>query len=399
MLAHTRQKTSLMMTEQQEQPEKKQRKQRRRGHGEGSIFQRKDGRWVAQIALEDGKKKLLYRKSKQEAIAALRKAQYELERGVLVTEKDMKLGPYLEHWLEHIHKRALRIGTYIRYRGLLSNHIIPALGSIKLQKPSPQHIETFYAHKQDEGQSASSISSMHGLLHQALKQAVRRNLVARNACDAVTLPRKSRHEVTSLTKEQAQTLLEAVRGQRLEAILAMALTTGMRRGELLALQWQDIDWEGGSVQVRRSVNRYAGQGYKVSEPKTSKGRRKVMLPQFVLDILKGHRTAQLEARLRTGAAWQDRGLVFCSAQGGFMRPDDLVKSFQRVLERVGLPHLRFHDLRHSAATILLTMGVHPKVVQELLGHSQISMTMDIYSHTLPTMQQEAIGKLNAILQG
>jgi integrase len=190
-------------------------------------------------------------------------------------------------------------------------------------------------------------------------------------------------------------LLETARGHRLEALLTLALTTGMRRGEMLALRWQDINWSDSSLQVQRTVNRYGrGHGYVVSEPKTTKGRRRITLPAFVLDMLKQHKAHQLEARLKAGPAWQDQGLVFCNDVGGFLRPNGVGKQFQRLVKAAGLPHMRFHDLRHSAATILLAMRVNPKVIQELLGHSQIRITLDIYSHALPDMQEEAMQKMD-----
>ena len=180
--------------------------------------------------------------------------------------------------------------------------------------------------------------------------------------------------------------------------MTLALTTGMRRGELLALQWKDINWKDGSLHIRRTVNRYSGQGFVVSEPKTAKSRRKIMLPGFVLDLLREHRAHQLATRLKAGSAWQDHDLVFCNGIGNFSHPNHLGVDFQRLLKQAGLPHIRFHDLRHSAATILLTMGVNAKVVQELLGHSHINMTLGTYSHVLPGMHKEAMEKMNELFR-
>jgi integrase len=172
----------------------------------------------------------------------------------------------------------------------------------------------------------------------------------------------------------------------------------MRRGELLALKWQDIDFTQNMLQVRRIFTRAKGQRYVETEPKTEKSRRSILLAPLIIEILKQHRVRQLEAKLKAGEAWQDNNLVFCTAFGTPLNPNKVLERFKTLLNRAGLPDIRFHDLRHSAATILLSMGVHPKVVQELLGHNQISMTMDTYSHVLPTMQKEAINKLNDALQ-
>ncbi len=369
-------------------------KPKQRGHGEGSIFQRKDGRWVAQITLEDGRRKLLYGRTRKEVHDKLQKALYEQKQGTLLTGPQQTTRQYLEHWLEDVHKSSIRISTYARYRNLLDLHILPGLGSIQLQKLSPQHIQSFYARKLKEGLSARSVRILHAVLHKALDNAVRTNLMTRNVCNAVTPPRLTKYEIQPLSEAQARTLLDAARGQRLEALLTLAITTGMRRGELLALRWQDINFDTKSLHIRRSVNRLVGYGFVESEPKTAKSRRKIVLPDFVIDILKQHRTRQLEERLIDGTHWHNQDLVFCNTHGRFLQSDRLREMLQRLLKEAGLPYIRFHDLRHSAASILLSMGVHPKVVQELLGHSAISMTMDTYSHVLPSMHQEAMEKMD-----
>jgi integrase len=173
----------------------------------------------------------------------------------------------------------------------------------------------------------------------------------------------------------------------------------MRRGEILALKWQDINFAQGMLQVRRIFTRAPGNRYIESEPKTEKSKRSIVLPCVTLELLKKHRISQLEQKLQAGVEWQDHDLVFCTAVSTPLNPSKLLERFETLLKKADRPHIRFHDLRHSAATILLSMGVHPKVVQELLGHNQISMTMDIYSHVLPTMQKDVMNMLNEALQG
>ena len=215
-------------------------------------------------------------------------------------------------------------------------------------------------------------------------------MLPRNVCDAVTPPRIPRKEKNVLTREQAHTLLKEVKAHRLEALLTLAVTTGMREGELLALRWQDIDLEHGSLQVKRAVTYLKEYGYVESEPKTAKSQRTIKLPVFVVSILLTHRLQQKEQKQEVGTTWIDKGLVFTNAQGYYLSPSTLLKMFKRFLVSIGLPSMRFHDLRHSAATILLAMNTHPKVVQEILGHSQIAMTLDVYSHALPSMQEDVI---------
>ena len=277
--------------------------------------------------------------------------------------------------------------------------MIPLLGHTQLQRLTPQQIQSFYAKKLDEGLSAKRVRGFHAVLHRALENAVKWNLVARNVCDLVTPPLPQRHEIQTLTPDQVQRLLQAAREHKLEALLTVAVATGMWRGELLGLHWQDIDFKTRSIYVRRSVGRIGKFGIVESEPKTQRSRRKITLPTFVLDTLKQHQEHQQEMRAKAGELWRETGIVFCNIYGGYLEASNLHYAFKRLLEIAELPNIRFHDLRHSAATILLGLGVHPKIVQELLGHSNISMTMDIYSHVLPSMQQETMDKLDDLFKG
>lgn len=371
----------------------------KRKYGEGSVFQRADGRWVAQVRLEGRKSKQTYHKKEKDAHAALRKMLHELEHGTLATGPQQSLQVYLERWLEDVLKPSARsIGTYNMYRIVVQKHVIPALGHVRLQQLKPEQVQGLYANKLKEGLSQKRVKAIHSVLHKALENAVKWNLVSRNVCDLVDPPKPRRHEIQPLSQEQAQHLVHAVREHKLEALITVAITTGLRRGELLGLHWQDIDLDKGSIQIRRSVNRIGKHGIVVSETKSKSSTRKIMLPNFVVDVLKRHRERQQEIKNQAGASWREMGIVFCSLVGGYTEPSNLHTRFKKVLKHAGLPDIRFHDLRHSAATILLELGVHPKVVQELLGHSSISMTMDIYSHVLPSMQQDAMGKMDDLFR-
>jgi integrase len=365
---------------------------RRRTRGEGSVFQRKDGYWVVQIELGDGKRKQYYLKTQKEAVEKLRKAQRELEQGTLVTGPQQTVKQYLEYWLEEVHKPGLKVSTYVKYRKLINSYIIPALGHLKLEKLTPQHVKSLYNQKAKDGLSAKTIISIHGVLHKALDNAVLWNLASRNVCDVVSPPRLVKPEKRSLTMEQAHRLLESVRGHRLEMLLTLALTTGLRRGEMLALRWADVDLERRTVTIKRTVDYIPRYGYVENEQKTEAGRRVVLLPSFVVEMLKQHRVEQLEARLKAGGAWEDRDLVFTDLSGGYFNPRYLEKLMRKVVAEAGLPHITLHGLRHSAATLLLSMGVPLKVIQEILGHSSYSITADIYTDVLPSMQREAMDK-------
>ena len=365
----------------------------RRGHGEGSIYLRKDGRWAATITLEGYKRKTYYGKTRREVQEQLKVALREQQQGTLITAPQQTVEQFLRQWLEG-HKSTVRIRTYERYEEMVRLHLVPVLGRIPLQKLSPQHVRMLYARKLDEGLSPTTVNTLHMMLHKALEDALRWNLVARNVCDAVSPPRRNNYEIRPLTMEQVQQMLTAAKGHPLEALIVLAITTGMRRGELLALRWQDINFSTNMLQVRRIFTRAPGNRYIEAEPKTEKSRRSILLATLTVEILKQHRVKQLEAKLQAGEAWQDRDLVFCTLVGTPLNPSKVVDRFKTLLKMAGLPDIRFHDLRHSAATILLSMSIHPKVVQEILGHNQISMTMDIYSHVLPTMQKDAMDKLD-----
>lgn len=360
----------------------------RRGNGEGSIYQRKsDGKWVGSVTLENRKRKVFYGNTRREVQEKMKVALREQQQGTLITAPQQTLKAYLEYWLEDVHKPNIRISTYVKYKKLLK-YILPTLGQTMLQKLTPQQIQKLYANKLKEGLSPKMVVCIHGLLHKALDNAVKWGLVARNVCDLVSPPRLRKKEKQVLSLEQAHTLLMHVKKHRLEAILMLALTTGMRRGEILALHWQDINLQEGSVQVKRTVDYIPHYGYVETEPKTATGFRKIMLPTFVVGALKAHHVQQDEARSKSGDKWVEKDLIFCGLLGDYFNPNYLLRVFKQVLIDAGLPHMRFHDLRHSAATILLSMNVHPKVVQEVLGHSTISMTLDIYSHVLPSMQRD-----------
>lgn len=366
----------------------------RRGHGEGSIYQRKDGRWVASITLEHRKRKYFYGETRREVQEKLKTALHEQQRGTLATGPQQLLKTYLEQWLEQVYKPSVKLLSYQQYRSVVRKHLIPVLGHIPLQKLTAEKIQALYTRRLNEGLAPRTIVLIHAVLHRALENAVKWGLVPRNVANLVTPPRVERYEAQTLTAEQVVKLLETAQESHIESLLIMAVTTGMRRGELLALHWDDVDFEKGVVYVRRTVNRINGYGMRETEPKTKSSRRRIVLPGIALEALKEHRLHQDQMRAKVGGKWREQRIVFSNRYGGFLLPERVGRLFHKLLIDAGLPDMRFHDLRHSAATILLVAGVHPKVVQERLGHSTVAMTMDIYSHVLPSMQQEVADKID-----
>jgi integrase len=277
-------------------------------------------------------------------------------------------------------------------------HAIPALGKLQLEKVTPQHIQRLYADVAANGREAGTIVQVHAVLHKAFKQALLWGLVPRNPVEAVTRPKPRHEEMKVLTPDQAIKLIEAARGNRLEALFVLAVTTGMRQGELLGLRWSAVDLEKGTIQVQVGLQR-TKDGYELVPPKTKKSRRLVMLTEPAREALKRHRTNQTAERLLAGEAWKNElDLVFTNQSGGPLESTYLLRRcFRPLLKKAGLPEVRFHDLRHTAATLLMSLGVHQKVVSEMLGHSTVLITQDLYSHVTPAMQQQAVTALETLL--
>jgi integrase len=290
----------------------------------------------------------------------------------------------------------VRGSTFSRDKYLVTNHISPTLGRVKLRNLNAIHLQGLYRDRLDSGLAASTVQKMHHALHKALAQAVKWDLIPRNPADAVKAPTSEPKEMRPLSAQEARRLLDVARGDRLEALYILAIHTGMRRGELLALRWGDIslgasETEPGVIRVHRTLTRTEdGTGIDLGDPKTKKSGRTVRLTPGARDALKRHRTRQAEERLRAGSAYRDGALVFATKCGTLINPSNLRnRSFAPLLKKASLPKITFHDLRHTTASLLFSKHVHPKFAQELLGHASVAFTLDTYSHMLPGMGGEA----------
>jgi integrase len=326
----------------------------------------------------------------------LTKAMSDRDDGIIFEADNLKLGDYLRRWLEESVKDTVRNTTFERYEQIARKHIIPVLGDAKLKNVTPTHVRGLYKEKL-QSLSPRTVQYIHVTLHKALKQAVNDGLIPRNATEAVKPPQLRREEICPLSPKQVKVLLEAARGDRLEVLYVLAIHTGLRQGELLGLKWDDVDLEAGALQVRRTV--VTGKGGPVlATPKTRSSRRSVKLTESAADALKGHLERQLREIERAGPLWQENGLIFASETGEPLdRRHVTACRFRSLLKRAGLPKVRFHDLRHTCATLLLLKNVNPKIVSEMLGHATIAITLDTYSHLLPNMQDHAAKALDDAL--
>ena len=333
----------------------------------------------------------VYAPTKTEVVEKM--ARLRLDAGDVgrIDDQLLTIASYMKKWLADAVRPARRAKTHDLYFNINRLHIEPHIGGTRLSKLTPLHVQSLYSSLERDGKSARLRQLVHSTLRNALGQALRWGLIGRNPCDAVEKPRASRPTMRVLDAKEVAALLKAARGDRLEALYILALSTGLRRGELFGLRWEDVDFEARALLVRRTLVELNGK-LDVSEPKTAKGRRRVDLPDAAVSALRAHRKRMLADEDCAASMW-----IFCDSDGGPLRGSNVARrSFAPLLTAAKLPHIRFHDLRHTAATLLLAAGVHPKVVQERLGHAQIGMTLDVYSHSLPTMQRDAADKLNNV---
>ncbi|OGO51923.1 MAG: integrase [Chloroflexi bacterium RBG_16_68_14] len=377
----------------------------KRGSGEGSIFKRGDGRWAAALNLgyEGGRRrrKHLYGRTRGEVAQKLQRVQRTLADGGVLTAERQTVATLLEAWLSDSAASKVRPRTLQRYREIVRLHLIPALGRVRLSKLTPAHVERMRNEALARGVSPRSAAHHRAVLRTALNVAMRWGWIGRNAASLAEPPRIPEREVRPLAPSDARALLQAVRGDRLEALFTVALACGLRQGEALALRWPDMDLERGTLTVQRSLQRVGGE-WRFVEPKTARSRRIIPLPAPVIASLREHRARQLGERLRVGAAWEGQGwgdLVFTDELGRPLSGFHVLRRFKALLALAGLPPMRYHDLRHGAASLMAVQGVPARVAMELLGHAQISTTMNIYAHVAPELQRDAAERVSQALWG
>lgn len=422
----------------------------RRGRGEGGISRRRDGRWVARVDLgwEGGRRrrKAVYGRTRREAADKLTTLLRSAKSGHVVLDERETVAQFLVRWLDH--KRArLRSRAWQTYEQSVRIHLMPGIGKVPLTKLTPAHLDAWFRQHQESGASARNIRYARTVLRAALSQAQKWRLVTDNVASLVEVPRHQPKEIHPLTPDQARALLGAAADhRRLNGLVSVATALGLRLGEALGLRWADVDLNASILRVRQSLERSGGDSaarrsliakrrelkariaaaparsnsrrelraqlealhaewrkvrttLRTAEPKSVRSRRTVRMPSVVVSALRSHRTRQLEDRMAAGIEWTDSGLVFTSPIGTALDPRNVTREFRGLLESASLPAIRFHDLRHTAATLLLAQGVDPRTIMETLGHSQISLTMNTYSHVLPALQANAAARMDAVLKG
>lgn len=347
--------------------------------------------------------------TKTEAEKEMAKLVVELEYGTYIEPENMKLGEFLLMWLEDECEPNLAPRSYERYEEIMKKHIIPAMGGIPLQKLKPMHVQTYQSKKLKSGRidgkpgglSNKSVRMHMHLLSQALKYAVGLQILKNNPCQHVKAPKVKKPKVNYLEEKEVNKLLKHIKqnGKNWDYIFfSLAVHTGMRRGELLGLSWDDIDFKNSKIYIRDTLQRIRGKGLLLKEyPKTESSRRSIDISDKLVKLIKKHKKKQSEERLKYDGEYQDNNMVFGNKNGSYVNPGSMTRRFNRYLEAAKVKKIRFHDLRHTHASLLLKAGEQPKVVQERLGHITIVTTQDLYSHLFPSMQKEAAKKMENII--
>ncbi len=378
----------------------------------GYIRQRSKGRW--EITIDIGRDQVTGRRVRHfETIKGIRKdAQHQLaelllniDRGTYIKQpKQLTVAHWLQQWLEGYAASNLAPKTRESYKHELNNYVIPHLGGIRLGELRPHHIQEYIAKALSEGRKLRSGGLSHRTVHyhysilsKALSDAIKMGLIAVNPCKAVSPPKPQHTDIPAIGPDELRKLLSAIRGSSYYLYYHTLLLTGLRRSELLALKWKDVDLELARMYVSHSLHRLDDGTIIIKEPKTSRSRRPVDLPLSLVSLLRQHRTDQEIQRLMLGKSLTEDDFVFSHVDGSPLNPNTVTHTFAKVAARASMPSLRLHDLRHIHATMLLKAGVHPRIVQERLGHSTIATTLDIYSHTVPGLQKAAAERLDILL--
>ena len=360
-----------------------------RAHNEGSIYQRSNGTWRAQVSI-DGRRVSFTAKTKKEGLAWILETKNQIDKGLTFEGAGMTLQEFLAEWLKTVSISRSK-GTHTTYSWTVKKRILPYIGDVNLMELRPDRIQRFYLHLQKEGLSNHAVHVTHKTLRVAMNHAVKLGLIGRNPCSGTTPPRPKQTEMKFYDEQQVKSLLNTAKkiGDRFYALYYLAINTGMRQSELIGLKWEDFNWELGTIQVKRQVRHFKGGSYTFMEPKSKSGIRTIIIGKQALEILKNHKNEQELLKDSAGEEWNDLDLVFPSFVGTPVTASNIRRAFRKLLKVSGLPKIRFHDLRHTAASLMLNHGIPVLIVSKRLGHSKPSITIDVYGHIIPSKQEEA----------
>lgn len=366
---------------------------RKNGNGEGTISKRKDGRWESRLThgkRADGRPRriTLYGKTRKDVADQLNEMLNAQNKGVLVAPDQLTFAVYLQKWLAGKQAAGRRESTIAGYTNMVEKHLSPFIGDLRVQKLEPLHLETLYGQLRAKGLGPRMVQLSHVILYNVLKQAKRDGIVFRNVAEQVERPAVTPYEAAIWTGEQVVAFLTGIREHRWFLFYYFSVTTGMRRGELLGLQWQDIDFEESRLSIRRNLTT-AGRKVVMSEPKTRSGRRMLYLTTEALDLLKVHREAQDARSSKLGEKWPGNGHVFVTQIGTTIRPIKMSREFDQLGKKMGMPRIRLHDLRHTNASLASRQGMPIKLLSERLGHSTPGFTAKTYQHLYDDQHREA----------
>ena len=385
---------------------------KKRGAGEGSIIQRNDGLWMAAITVgrnKNGtqKRKYFYGKTRADVSKKMTAAIKELNEGTYVDSSiNTTVKQWMTHWLWNYKKMNLKQTTFEQYETLLRKHLYPKLGNIKLKELTTDKLQKLYNEMKGRGLSAKTIRTLNVIFHAGLKQAIWNGLLNKNITEQIVLPRDEYREMRVLSKEEQDKLVATAMNDRMGIAIIFSLLTGVRRGELLSLKWSDFDMEKKLVFIRRTVNRVKNYDegdnktkLVISDTKTVKGRRVIPIVDTLFKLLLKHKQVQDGEKARAGNLYENNDLVFATEIGRLIDPGNFNRTFDRMIKRAGIEHTNLHALRHTYATRSLESGIDMRVLQELMGHSSMSVTADVYSHVLLERKVEEMKKLENLFIG
>jgi integrase len=366
-----------------------------RGRNEGSIYQRKNGRWRAQVTL-DGRRVSHDAKTRSESHQWLKNTLRQVDEGMTFASTKLCFGDFSIQWLKS--KRFnLKQNTWSQYNHLLKNFVLPNIGNINIRELKSSQIQSLIDGMLTKGIGIWTVLKTHNIMHSVLSHAVGTGLIQHNPASHTILPKEPNSEMKILDESQVSHLLITAYGDRLEALYYLAVGTGMRQSEILGLKWTDLDWVNQSLRVERQLIRPEGAEVQFAPPKTKFGKRTLSIGDKSIEVLHNHYERQHEERVAKGRRWIENGLIFTTGLGTPIHARNLIRYFKKLLKEAGLPEIRFHDLRHTAASIMLNHGIPVIVVSRRLGHARPSITLDVYAHLIPRMDEDAAQKMDELV--